>query len=71
MQPENILFTSNWDFRLADFGVSIDLLKERAVTRAGTADYMVRLLQTRVVSCGLVAMMLMFYSWVRLLVSRP
>ncbi|KAG2436221.1 hypothetical protein HXX76_006532 [Chlamydomonas incerta] len=40
IKPENILFTANWDFRLADFGVSIDLLKERAVTRAGTADYM-------------------------------
>ncbi|GLC41416.1 hypothetical protein PLESTM_001193700 [Pleodorina starrii] len=38
--PENLLFTSDWGFRLADFGVSINLTEERAVTRAGTADYM-------------------------------
>ncbi|GFR49846.1 hypothetical protein Agub_g11946 [Astrephomene gubernaculifera] len=40
IKPENILFTSEWEFRLADFGVSINLLEERAVTRAGTAEYM-------------------------------
>ncbi|GLC55677.1 hypothetical protein PLESTB_001013600 [Pleodorina starrii] len=40
IKPENLLFTSDWGFRLADFGVSINLTEERAVTRAGTADYM-------------------------------
>ncbi|GLI60951.1 hypothetical protein VaNZ11_003201 [Volvox africanus] len=40
IKPENLLFTSDWGFRLADFGVSINMLEERAVTRAGTADYM-------------------------------
>ena len=41
IKPENVLFTSNWQLKLADFGVSIDLARERAVTRAGTACYMV------------------------------
>ncbi|GIL62158.1 hypothetical protein Vafri_16424 [Volvox africanus] len=40
IKPENLLFTSDWGFRLADFGVSINMMEERAVTRAGTADYM-------------------------------
>ncbi|EFJ49005.1 hypothetical protein VOLCADRAFT_90411 [Volvox carteri f. nagariensis] len=40
MQPENVLFTSDWKLKLADFGVSIDLSKERAVTRTGTVTYM-------------------------------
>ncbi|KAG2499662.1 hypothetical protein HYH03_002599 [Edaphochlamys debaryana] len=40
IKPENLLFTADWGLRLADFGVSINLLHERAVTRAGTADYM-------------------------------
>ncbi|GFR47792.1 hypothetical protein Agub_g9299, partial [Astrephomene gubernaculifera] len=40
IKPENILFTSDWRLKLADFGVSIDLHQERAVTRAGTLDYM-------------------------------
>ncbi|KXZ49404.1 hypothetical protein GPECTOR_21g630 [Gonium pectorale] len=35
IKPENILYTDK-----ADFGVSIDLNQERAVTRAGTVDYM-------------------------------
>ncbi len=39
-QPENILFTASWRLVLADFGVSINLLQERAVTRAGTEGYM-------------------------------
>ena len=30
--------------KLGDFGLAIDLGKERAVTRAGTLDYMVRLI---------------------------
>lgn len=41
-QPENILFTEDWTLKLADFGVSIDLTAERAVTRSGTEVYMVR-----------------------------
>ncbi|KXZ55778.1 hypothetical protein GPECTOR_2g1328 [Gonium pectorale] len=40
IKPENILFTADWKLKLADFGVSIDLNNERAVTRAGTLDYM-------------------------------
>ena len=39
-QPENILFGEDWTLKVADFGVSIDLLEERAVTRTGTTDYM-------------------------------
>jgi len=38
---ENILFTKhNMCLKLADFGLAIDLREERAVTRAGTLDYM-------------------------------
>ncbi|EFJ46034.1 hypothetical protein VOLCADRAFT_121093 [Volvox carteri f. nagariensis] len=40
IKPENILFTNDWRLLLADFGVSIDLNQERAVTRAGTLEYM-------------------------------
>ncbi|KAG2494940.1 hypothetical protein HYH03_006875 [Edaphochlamys debaryana] len=40
IKPENILFTQNWRLLLADFGVSINLHQERAVTRAGTEGYM-------------------------------
>lgn len=40
-QPENVLFTADWRLVIADFGVSIDLNQERAVTRAGTLEYMV------------------------------
>ncbi|EFJ51233.1 hypothetical protein VOLCADRAFT_103603 [Volvox carteri f. nagariensis] len=39
-RPENLLITADWGLRLADFGVSINLTEERAVTRAGTGDYM-------------------------------
>jgi serine/threonine protein kinase len=37
---ENILLTQKNHIKLADFGLAIDLEKERAVTRAGTLDYM-------------------------------
>lgn len=40
IKPENILFTSDMTLKLADFGLAIDLRRERAVTRAGTLDYM-------------------------------
>ncbi|KAG2491654.1 hypothetical protein HYH03_010024 [Edaphochlamys debaryana] len=40
IKPENVLFTSDWTLKVADLGVSIDLAKERAVTRTGTAGYM-------------------------------
>ncbi len=39
-QPENILFTKTHTLKLADFGLAIDAREERAVTRAGTLDYM-------------------------------
>ncbi|GIL86239.1 hypothetical protein Vretimale_13767 [Volvox reticuliferus] len=40
IKPENILFTQSWRLLVADYGVSIDLNQERAVTRAGTEGYM-------------------------------
>lgn len=40
LKPENILFTRNMCLKLCDFGLAIDLREERAVTRAGTLDYM-------------------------------
>ncbi len=43
IQPENVLFTDHKVLKLADFGLAIDLNEERAVTRAGTLDYMVSL----------------------------
>ncbi|KAF8058460.1 hypothetical protein HT031_005584 [Scenedesmus sp. PABB004] len=40
IKPENILFSGSMALKLADFGLAIDLRRERAVTRAGTLDYM-------------------------------
>jgi serine/threonine protein kinase len=40
IKPENILFAKDMTLKLADFGLAIDLRRERAVTRAGTLDYM-------------------------------
>ncbi|KXZ46042.1 hypothetical protein GPECTOR_47g317 [Gonium pectorale] len=40
IKPENIFFTADWRLKLGDFGVSINLARERAVTRAGTVSYM-------------------------------
>lgn len=35
IKPENILFSKGMTLKLADFGLAIDLRRERAVTRAG------------------------------------
>ncbi|GLC41523.1 hypothetical protein PLESTB_001001800 [Pleodorina starrii] len=40
IKPENILYNELWVLKIADFGVSINMNDERAVTRAGTIDYM-------------------------------
>ncbi|PNW72381.1 hypothetical protein CHLRE_16g674291v5 [Chlamydomonas reinhardtii] len=40
IKPANVLFTTDWRLLVADFGVSINLHHERAVTRAGTEGYM-------------------------------
>ncbi|PNW73868.1 hypothetical protein CHLRE_13g576100v5 [Chlamydomonas reinhardtii] len=39
IKPANLLFTPNWRIKLCDFGVSICLSEERAVTRTGSKDY--------------------------------
>ncbi|KAG2423222.1 hypothetical protein HXX76_015479 [Chlamydomonas incerta] len=40
IKPENLLFTPDWRLKLCDFGVSVCLAEERAVTRTGSRDYM-------------------------------
>ena len=40
IKPQNILVAGDRQLKLADFGLAIDLRQERAVTRAGTLDYM-------------------------------
>lgn len=40
IKPENILIGEGGDVKLADFGLAINVDKERPVTRAGTLDYM-------------------------------
>eukprot|EP00198_Chlamydomonas_reinhardtii_P005792 XP_001695128.1 predicted protein [Chlamydomonas reinhardtii] len=40
IKPENLLFTPEWQLKLCDFGVSICLHEERAVTKAGSQEYM-------------------------------
>jgi aurora kinase len=42
IKPENILLSKSMAIKLCDFGLAIDLREERAVTRAGTLEYMVR-----------------------------
>lgn len=42
IKPENCLFDDNMVLKMADFGLSVDITEERANTRAGTLDYMVR-----------------------------
>ncbi|KXZ42761.1 hypothetical protein GPECTOR_120g428 [Gonium pectorale] len=40
IKPDNLLFASDWRLKLCDFGVSVCLADERAVTRTGSQDYM-------------------------------
>ncbi|GAX76143.1 hypothetical protein CEUSTIGMA_g3587.t1 [Chlamydomonas eustigma] len=40
IKPENVLFTRSMQLKICDFGLAIDLREERAVTRAGTLEYM-------------------------------
>ncbi|PNH00157.1 Serine/threonine-protein kinase PLK4, partial [Tetrabaena socialis] len=40
IKPDNLLFTQDWRLVLGDFGIAINLLLERAVTRAGTVGFM-------------------------------
>ncbi|PNH01888.1 putative spindle assembly checkpoint kinase, partial [Tetrabaena socialis] len=40
VKPDNVLFSSDWRLKLCDFGVSVCLHEERAVTRAGSSQYM-------------------------------
>lgn len=42
IKPENLLMGAGNTIMLADFGLAIDMSKERPVTRTGTLDYMVR-----------------------------
>ena len=51
IKPENILIGSGGTIKLADFGLAIDLNEERAVTRTGTLDYMVRRVQKERETC--------------------
>ncbi|GLI68403.1 hypothetical protein VaNZ11_012789 [Volvox africanus] len=40
IKPENLFFDMDWKLKVGDFGVSINIREERAVTRAGTLEYM-------------------------------
>ncbi|KAG2486070.1 hypothetical protein HYH03_015276 [Edaphochlamys debaryana] len=40
IKPENLLFTEDWQLKVCDYGVSICLTEERAVTRTGSREYM-------------------------------
>eukprot|EP00798_Chlamydomonas_sp_ICE-L_P020296 gene20296-27053_t len=40
IKPENIMFNRKMVLKLGDFGLAVDMRTERAVTRAGTLDYM-------------------------------
>lgn len=40
IKPENLLMTASGELKVADFGLSIDVTRERPVTRVGTLDYM-------------------------------
>jgi len=40
LKPENILFNSDFQLKLADFGLAIDTRADRPITRLGTLDFM-------------------------------
>ncbi|KAG2502235.1 hypothetical protein HYH03_000721 [Edaphochlamys debaryana] len=40
IKPANLLFTPDWRLKVCDYGVSINMTEERAVTRTGSRDYM-------------------------------
>ena len=44
LKLENTLLSGLGEIKLADFGLAIDTNHERPVTRAGTMDYMVKIL---------------------------
>lgn len=40
IKPENILLTDKGEIKLADFGLAIDTVREKPMSRVGTLDYM-------------------------------
>ncbi|PNW70838.1 hypothetical protein CHLRE_17g735550v5 [Chlamydomonas reinhardtii] len=40
VKPENVLFAADGTVKLADFGLAINMVEERPVSRVGTLDYM-------------------------------
>ncbi|KAG2428441.1 hypothetical protein HXX76_011561 [Chlamydomonas incerta] len=52
IKPENLLFTPEWQLKLCDFGVSICLHEERAVTKTGSQEYMAPEVLVCPLKCG-------------------
>ncbi|GLI62788.1 hypothetical protein VaNZ11_005536 [Volvox africanus] len=40
IKPENVLFAADGSVKLADFGLAINMVEERPISRVGTLDYM-------------------------------
>ncbi|GIM09673.1 hypothetical protein Vretimale_13525 [Volvox reticuliferus] len=40
IKPENVLFAADSSIKLADFGLAINMVEERPISRVGTLDYM-------------------------------
>ncbi|PNH08646.1 Aurora kinase A [Tetrabaena socialis] len=40
LKPENVLFAADGTIKLADFGLAINMVEERPISRVGTLDYM-------------------------------
>ncbi|EFJ51314.1 hypothetical protein VOLCADRAFT_57472, partial [Volvox carteri f. nagariensis] len=40
VKPENVLFAADGSIKLADFGLAINMVEERPISRVGTLDYM-------------------------------
>ncbi|KAG2426822.1 hypothetical protein HXX76_012874 [Chlamydomonas incerta] len=40
VKPENVLFAADGTVKLADFGLAINMVEERPISRVGTLDYM-------------------------------